>query len=45
MPKAIGDKIVARDESSLVPLDLPKNSQTDEDDPYAGYEVPDDLTW
>ena len=45
VPKAIGDKIVARDESSLVPLDLPKNSQTDEDDPYAGYEVPDDLTW
>lgn len=45
VPGAVVEKIAARDPSSLVALDTPAESKPDEDDPYAGYEVPDDLVW
>lgn len=45
VPNAIAEKIAARDESFLVKNDPPAESGADENDPYAAYEVPDDLTW
>ncbi len=47
VPAAIADKIKARDESAVVVdnRSAPKEEKRDEDDPYAGYEVPDDLIW
>mgnify|MGYP000047147432 CR=1 FL=1 len=39
-------KIAELDTSVVVMLNEPaKSDQADEDDPYAGYEVPDDLMW
>ncbi len=45
VPKAVAEKIRARDETSFVFLDQPAQSQPDETDPYADYQVPDDLIW
>ena len=45
IPNAVGQKIAERDESFLVPIDPPGESKADENDPYADYQVPDDLTW
>jgi hypothetical protein len=45
VPKAVADKIGERDESFLVAIDAPAESARDENDPYAEYEVPDDLIW
>ncbi|WP_372956885.1 DUF2058 domain-containing protein [Marinobacter sp.] len=46
VPEAVARKIMERDEEVVVVLH-DRNSQTDkdEDDPYAGYEIPDDLMW
>lgn len=46
VPEAVARKIMERDEEAVVVLH-DRNSQTDkdEDDPYAGYEIPDDLMW
>ncbi|KZN41405.1 DUF2058 domain-containing protein [Pseudoalteromonas luteoviolacea] len=38
-------KIAEVDEKYIVFHVEDNNNQVDEDDPYAGYEVPDDLTW
>ena len=45
VPKAVADKLAERDESCLVTIDSSADSSRDENDPYAGYEVPDDLVW
>ena len=45
VPKAIAEKLAERDESFVVRIDTAEESARQEDDPYAGYEVPDDLTW
>lgn len=46
IPSVIAKKIQERDESSIVSLIVGSAEQeVDEDDPYAGYEIPDDLMW
>ena len=45
VPAAVADKIAERDASMRVAIDPQPQSQRDDDDPYAGYEVPDDLVW
>jgi len=42
VPKVIGEKIQAIDGDFFV---LVNSSEVDSDDPYAGFEVPDDLMW
>ncbi|MCK7543336.1 DUF2058 domain-containing protein [Marinobacter bryozoorum] len=46
VPEAVARKIMERDEEAVLVLH-DRNSQVDkdEDDPYAGYEIPDDLMW
>jgi len=46
VPEKVARKIMERDEGAVVVLH-DRNHQTDkdEDDPYAGYEIPDDLMW
>jgi len=46
VPEAVARKIMERDEAAVVVLH-DRNAQTDadEEDPYAGYEIPDDLMW
>jgi len=43
VPKAIAEKILLRNEKRIVIFD--DKEVVDEDDAYAGYEIPDDLTW
>jgi len=43
VPKEIAEKIRQRNPSLVI--DLPKEQQPDEADPYAAYKVPDDLMW
>lgn len=47
--RAVADKIIERDDGSIVVLndadDTAKSPTSDEDDEYAGFEVPDDLMW
>lgn len=46
VPEAVARKIMERDEEAVVVLhDRNSQTETDEDDPYAGYEIPDDLMW
>jgi len=45
VPNAVAEKIVARDPTMLVTMDTPADKDRDDQDPYAGYEVPDDLIW
>ncbi len=45
VPKAVAEKIRERDESFFVDLGQADKAEPDADDPYAGYEVPDDLIW
>lgn len=46
VPAKIAEKIQQRDGSTVVMLNERGNSvETDEDDPYADYVVPDDLMW
>lgn len=44
IPKAVAEKIQQRDESVIVVLNE-KTEAVDEDDPYAAYQIPDDLMW
>lgn len=44
VPKVIADKIAERD-ASLVVRVKQASSEVDADDPYAAYQVPDDLMW
>lgn len=43
VPPAIAEKIRARNPSLVI--DLPEDDRPDENDPYAAYQVPDDLMW
>jgi uncharacterized protein YaiL (DUF2058 family) len=47
VPPEIAEKIRQRDESAVVLLNTPQREekQPEADDPYAAYQVPDDLMW
>lgn len=45
VPKAIAEKIMLRDESCIAFLAENTQQEMDEDDPYADYQIPDDLMW
>ncbi len=46
LPAIVADKIRERDERSIVyQADLTELEPTGEDDPYADYQIPDDLMW
>ena len=44
IPTAVAEKIQQRDESTLILSNQP-TEEPDEDDPYAEFQVPDDLMW
>ena len=44
VPRVIADKIAERDASLVVRVNKPSTA-IDADDPYAAYQIPDDLTW
>ena len=44
VPKVIADKIAERD-AALVVRVKKTTTQVDEDDPYAAFQIPDDLMW
>lgn len=44
VPTQVAEKVMQRDASSIVLLNT-KQQQPDEDDPYADYQIPDDLMW
>ncbi|MGB5458181.1 MAG: DUF2058 family protein [Gammaproteobacteria bacterium] len=44
VPLAIAEKILRRNEKRIV-LFSEEDQAVDENDPYADYKVPDDLTW
>ena len=43
VPNVVAGKIVQRDEAAIVFQSV--RGEAEEDDPYAGYEIPDDLMW
>jgi uncharacterized protein YaiL (DUF2058 family) len=43
--EGVARKIMERDESAVVVLHDRRQDDAGEDDPYAGYEIPDDLMW
>jgi len=43
--EGVARKIMERDESAVVALHERKADDQGDDDPYAGYEIPDDLMW
>jgi len=45
LPAVAAEKIMQRDEKVIVLLNTQQQEETDEDDPYADYQVPDDLMW
>ena len=45
VPQAAAAKIIERHEDFVVNLDQPAKAAPDENDPYADYQVPDDLIW
>ncbi|PIE40692.1 MAG: nucleoprotein/polynucleotide-associated enzyme [Gammaproteobacteria bacterium] len=45
VPAPVAEKIAQRDEHKIVLLNTPESNQVDEDDPYAEYQIPDDLMW
>ncbi len=45
VPAAAARKIMQRDESTVVLLNTNVPLAVDEDDPYAAYQIPDDLMW
>ena len=45
VPAAVAEKIAQRDDQSVVHLNAMVEKTENEDDPYADYQVPDDLTW
>jgi len=44
VPKDVAEKIKQRNEKRVVIFEVDDDSK-DENDPYADYEVPDDLVW
>jgi uncharacterized protein len=45
IPRIVADKIVLRDEKAVLVANVKAAQQTDEDDPYKDYVIPDDLMW
>lgn len=45
VPDKVARKIMERDEAAVVVLHDRKQDDQGDDDPYAGYEIPDDLMW
>src|SRR5690606_155391 len=45
VPDMVARKIMERDEQAVIVLHDRKTDDQGEDDPYAGYEIPDDLMW
>ena len=45
VPAAVAEKIRQRDESAVLLLNTQTKNVVDEDDPYADYQIPDDLMW
>ena len=45
VPKLVANKISERDAKSVIKNDNISKAETSEDDPYADYEIPDDLIW
>ncbi len=45
VPAKVAERIAMRDESKIIKIADADLVQSDEDDPYADYEIPDDLMW
>ncbi|MGC8121534.1 DUF2058 domain-containing protein [Marinobacter sp. VGCF2001] len=45
VPEKVATKIMERDEVAVIVLHDRQQDDVGEDDPYAGYEIPDDLMW
>lgn len=45
IPAVVADKITQRDAESIVLNNALAQDETDEDDPYADFKIPDDLMW
>ncbi|CDG85331.1 DUF2058 domain-containing protein [Janthinobacterium agaricidamnosum] len=45
VPRVIADKIAERDASLVVRVNKKASTEVDEDDPYAAFQIPDDLMW
>jgi len=45
VPKPVAEKIIQRDESFVVLLNAPSEEELGVDDPYAEFQIPDDLMW
>lgn len=45
VPKVVADKIAQRDATYLIHNLVKESDQVDQDDPYADYQIPDDLIW
>ncbi len=45
VPKTVAKKIAERDSASVIKNEVIDSKQNDENDPYADYQIPDDLTW
>jgi len=45
VPTGVAEKIAQRDESSVVQIAAAEDSQSGQGDPYADYQIPDDLMW
>ena len=45
VPAPVAEKIAQHDTECVVQLNEKVNTEENEDDPYADYQIPDDLTW
>lgn len=45
VPKKVAEKIAERDSNCVIKNETVAPSDSDEDDPYADYQIPDDLVW
>lgn len=45
IPAKVAGKIAERDPGSIIVLNSPSSTAAPEDDDYADYQIPDDLTW
>ena len=45
VPKAVAEKIKQRDAECIIKIDHSVEPESEEDDPYADYKIPDDLIW
>jgi len=45
VPAIVAEKIMQRDAEHIVLINDNSNNEIDEDDPYADYQIPDDLMW